>query len=171
MSGEAKASTELCELLHALSCGIKYRGCGTIALLLQSRLAAALVVICVGMYMSRLPISCCDKGVANASHGCFQVPNGEITSHQLRVLGNLIKPYGDELGVGDITTRANFQLRGITLGDADKVIQAVQECGLSNVQSGNLANYSCLDAVLQALLRVGEAHKTACARLPLRAFL
>ena len=68
------------------------------------------------------------------------MPNGEITSHQLRVLGNQIKPYGDELGVGDITTRGNFQLRGITLGDADKVIQAVQECGLSNVQSGEQCN-------------------------------
>ena len=66
-----------------------------------------------------------------------QVPNGEITSNQLRVLGSQIKPYG-EMGVGDITTRANFQLRGITLEDADKVIQAVQACGLSNVQTGGL---------------------------------
>lgn len=66
----------------------------------------------------------------------LQVPNGEITSEQLRVLGNLIKPYGDEIGVGDITTRANFQLRGIPLGDADMVAKKVQECGLSNVQTG-----------------------------------
>ena len=65
------------------------------------------------------------------------MPNGEVTSNQLRVLGSQIKPYG-EMGVGDITTRANFQLRGITLEDADKVIQAVQACGLSNVQTGGL---------------------------------
>lgn len=64
------------------------------------------------------------------------MPNGEITSTQLRVLGNLIKPYGDEQGVGDITSRANFQLRGITVADSDKVMKAVQECGLSSVMSG-----------------------------------
>jgi len=34
-----------------------------------------------------------------------QVPNGEITSKQLRVLGEQLKPFGDELGVGDITSR------------------------------------------------------------------
>lgn len=66
----------------------------------------------------------------------LKVPNGEITSTQLRVLGNLIKPYGDEQGVGDITSRANFQLRGITVADSDKVMKAVQECGLSSVMSG-----------------------------------
>ena len=66
----------------------------------------------------------------------MQVPNGEITSTQLRVLGNLIKPYGDEQGVGDITSRANFQLRGIPLGDSAMVAEKVQECGLSNVMTG-----------------------------------
>lgn len=64
------------------------------------------------------------------------MPNGEITSHQLRTLGNLQKPYGDEQGVGDITSRANFQLRGIPLKDADMVVKAVQDCGLSSVMSG-----------------------------------
>ena len=66
----------------------------------------------------------------------MQVPNGEITSAQLRVLGKLIKPYGDEQGVGDITSRANFQLRGITVADSDKVMKAVQDCGLSSVMTG-----------------------------------
>lgn len=68
------------------------------------------------------------------------MPNGEITSSQLRTLGTLLKPYGDELGVGDITSRANFQLRGIPMDDADMVCKAVQECGLSNVMSGELSN-------------------------------
>lgn len=66
----------------------------------------------------------------------LQVPNGEITSSQLRVLGNLQRPYGDEQGVGDITSRANFQLRGIPMSDADMVVKAVQDCGLSSVMSG-----------------------------------
>ena len=78
----------------------------------------------------------CSRGITLQRTVGMQVPNGEITSRQLRVLGELMKPYGDEQGVGDITTRANFQMRGITLEDAPKVIEAVQACGLSNVQSG-----------------------------------
>ena len=37
----------------------------------------------------------------------------------------------------NVYCRANFQLRGITLDKADEVIKAVQDCGLSNVMSGD----------------------------------
>lgn len=39
-----------------------------------------------------------------------QVPNGEMTSEQLRFLGDCIAPYGAD-GCADITTRANIQAR------------------------------------------------------------
>jgi sulfite reductase beta subunit-like hemoprotein len=52
----------------------------------------------------------------------MQVPNGELTSAQLRALGDQIKPLGAD-GCGDITTRANIQLRGMTLAEADKIFQ------------------------------------------------
>ena len=42
-----------------------------------------------------------------------QVPAGDLTVDQLRFLGDCIKPL--EGGCGDITTRANIQLRGVTL--------------------------------------------------------
>jgi sulfite reductase beta subunit-like hemoprotein len=38
-----------------------------------------------------------------------QVPNGELTSEQLRFLGESIAPYGED-GCADITTRANIQV-------------------------------------------------------------
>ena len=61
------------------------------------------------------------------------MPNGEITSKQLRVLGEQLKPFGDELGVGDITSRyaqievgnldANKRFRGAVSSDVGVVIE------------------------------------------------
>ena len=64
-----------------------------------------------------------------------QVPNGELTSTQLRSLGEIIKPYG-EAGCGDITTRANIQLRGIKLDDASDAIKKIEAMGLTTFMSG-----------------------------------
>lgn len=50
-----------------------------------------------------------------------QVPNGELNAKQLRFLGDQIAHL--EGGCGDITTRANVQLRGMTLGEADKIFE------------------------------------------------
>lgn len=67
------------------------------------------------------------------SQTCFvapQVPNGDLTVKQLRYLGDCIAPFGDK-GCGDITTRANAQLRGVTLAEADNICQGLVEHGLS----------------------------------------
>ena len=40
-------------------------------------------------------------------------------------------------GCGDITTRANFQIRGISLDNADKIFHGLRDVGLSSVQSGD----------------------------------
>ncbi|PSC71680.1 ferredoxin-nitrite reductase [Micractinium conductrix] len=65
----------------------------------------------------------------------LKVPNGEMTSEQLRFLGDCIAPYGAD-GCADITTRANIQLRGVTLEDADHIIAGLQERGLTSFMSG-----------------------------------
>ena len=51
---------------------------------------------------------------------CLQVPNGELSAPQLRWLGDSIANLEGD-GCGDITTRANIQLRGMTLAEADKI--------------------------------------------------
>lgn len=65
----------------------------------------------------------------------LKVPNGELTSEQLRFLGDCIAPYGED-GCADITTRANIQLRGVTLEDADTIIAGLQQRGLTSFMSG-----------------------------------
>ena len=68
----------------------------------------------------------------------MQVPNGELNAQQLRFLGDAIAPFG-EAGCGDITTRANVQLRGMTLAEADQIFAGLQRVGLSSVQTGGFA--------------------------------
>ena len=53
----------------------------------------------------------------------------------MRRLAACIRPYGDK-GCGDITTRANIQLRGITMEDASSVFSEVQDMGLTSVMTG-----------------------------------
>lgn len=65
----------------------------------------------------------------------LKVPNGVLDASQLRALAQCIEPYGVD-GCGDITTRANIQLRGIPLDDADRVIETLRETGLSSFMSG-----------------------------------
>lgn len=53
--------------------------------------------------------------------GC-QVPNGELSSKQLRFLGDQIAHLGAK-GCADITTRANIQLRGMDLADSAAIFE------------------------------------------------
>lgn len=64
-----------------------------------------------------------------------QLPNGEVTSDQLRYAASVIRPYGED-GCADITTRANLQLRGVRLQDADSVIQGLIDHNMTSFQSG-----------------------------------
>ncbi|MEN9206625.1 MAG: hypothetical protein Q6K31_00450, partial [Gloeomargarita sp. GMQP_bins_14] len=65
----------------------------------------------------------------------LRLPNGIITSHQLRILAQIIDRYGEE-GSADITTRQNLQLRGIVIEDLPATLEALHHCGLTSVQSG-----------------------------------
>ncbi|OKH24300.1 ferredoxin--nitrite reductase [Chroogloeocystis siderophila] len=65
----------------------------------------------------------------------MRIPNGVITSHQLRVLGEIVQRYGDD-GNADITTRQNIQLRGIRIEDVPDIFSRFRAAGLTSVQSG-----------------------------------
>ena len=77
----------------------------------------------------------------------LRTPNGLINSKLMRLYADTVEPYGPETGVVDITTRQNIQLRGISLAEADTVID--------NLHALNQTSYhSALDNVC------------ACARAP-----
>lgn len=57
----------------------------------------------------------------------LRTPNGIVTSELLRFYADSIEPYGPELGVVDITTRQNIQLRGVTVEDAPAIIDGLHE--------------------------------------------
>lgn len=65
----------------------------------------------------------------------LRVPNGILTSAQLRTLGEIVDRYGEN-GNGDITTRQNLQIRGILIEDIPDIFERLSACGLTSVQSG-----------------------------------
>jgi len=65
----------------------------------------------------------------------MRLPNGILTSNQMRVLAEIVQRYGDD-GNADITTRQNIQLRGIRLEDLPYIFDRLGAVGLTSVQSG-----------------------------------
>ncbi|ARV57606.1 ferredoxin--nitrite reductase [Nostocales cyanobacterium HT-58-2] len=65
----------------------------------------------------------------------LRMPNGILTSEQMRVLAEVVQRYGDD-GSADITTRQNIQLRGIRIEDLPEIFQKFHAVGLTSVQSG-----------------------------------
>lgn len=57
------------------------------------------------------------------------IPNGLLTSHQLRVIGQITKKHARNLA--DITTRQNIQLHWLTIDSLVEVVDALTEIGLS----------------------------------------
>jgi len=57
------------------------------------------------------------------------LPNGMLTAHQLRVIGELTKKYARNLA--DITTRQNIQLHWLTIEALPEVVDALTAIGLS----------------------------------------
>lgn len=57
------------------------------------------------------------------------MPNGMLTSHQSRVIGELTRKHGRNLI--DITTRQNIQLHWLTIGSLVEVVDALTEINLS----------------------------------------
>lgn len=65
----------------------------------------------------------------------LRLPNGIITSEQMRVLGTIVRRYGED-GSADITTRQNLQLRGIRFEDIPDIFDRLKQVGLTSIQSG-----------------------------------
>lgn len=65
----------------------------------------------------------------------MRIPNGILTSGQMRVLAEVAQRYGED-GNADITTRQNIQLRGIRIEDLPDIFQKFEQAGLTSIQSG-----------------------------------
>lgn len=65
----------------------------------------------------------------------MRIPNGILTSDQMRVLGEVVRSLGDD-GNADITTRQNIQIRGVRIEDLPDIFKRFKAVGLTSVQSG-----------------------------------
>ncbi len=65
----------------------------------------------------------------------MRLPNGIITSGQMRVLAEVVQRYGED-GCADITTRQNIQLRGIRIEDVPDIFRRFKDAELTSIQSG-----------------------------------
>ena len=57
------------------------------------------------------------------------LPNGLLTSHQLRIIANITKRYARNQA--DITTRQNIQLHWLTIEDIPEIVDTLDKIGLS----------------------------------------
>nr|P38500.1 RecName: Full=Ferredoxin--nitrite reductase, chloroplastic; Flags: Precursor [Betula pendula]CAA42690.1 ferredoxin--nitrite reductase [Betula pendula] len=65
----------------------------------------------------------------------LKLPNGVTTSAQTRYLASVIRKYGKD-GCADVTTRQNWQIRGVVLSDVPEILKGLDEVGLTSLQSG-----------------------------------
>lgn len=71
----------------------------------------------------------------------LRIPNGILSSNQLRVIAEITQRYCQaggfqDQGNADITTRQNLQLRGIRIEDMGDIIARLRQADLTSVQSG-----------------------------------
>lgn len=65
----------------------------------------------------------------------LKLPNGVTTSEQTRYLASVIRKYGED-GCADVTTRQNWQIRGVVLPDVPEILKGLDAVGLTSLQSG-----------------------------------
>ena len=65
----------------------------------------------------------------------LRLPNGITNADSMRFYADSVEKYGPELGVVDITTRQNIQLRGVALEDADAIIDGLHARGHTSLHS------------------------------------
>ncbi|PKA55447.1 ferredoxin-nitrite reductase [Apostasia shenzhenica] len=65
----------------------------------------------------------------------MKLPNGVTTSEQTRYLASVVAAYGRD-GCADVTTRQNWQIRGIQLPEVPTILDGLATVGLSSLQSG-----------------------------------
>jgi sulfite reductase (ferredoxin) len=59
----------------------------------------------------------------------IRIPNGLLTSHQLRTIANISSEFGN--GVADITVRQNIQLHWVRIESVPELLERLQSIGLS----------------------------------------
>lgn len=65
----------------------------------------------------------------------LKLPNGVTTSEQTRYLAEVVGKYGEQ-GCADVTTRQNWQIRGVVLPDVPEIVAGLGRVGLTSLQSG-----------------------------------
>lgn len=65
----------------------------------------------------------------------LKLPNGVTTSEQTRYLASVVEGYGKD-GCADVTTRQNWQIRGVQLPDVPAIMDGLAAVGLTSLQSG-----------------------------------
>ncbi|XP_073028782.1 ferredoxin--nitrite reductase, chloroplastic-like [Primulina eburnea] len=65
----------------------------------------------------------------------LKLPNGVSTTAQVRYLASVIRKYGKD-GCADVTTRQNWQIRGVVLPDVPEILKGLEAVGLTSLQSG-----------------------------------
>ncbi|KAK6136905.1 hypothetical protein DH2020_029350 [Rehmannia glutinosa] len=65
----------------------------------------------------------------------LKLPNGVTTSAQTRYLASVIRKYGED-GCAGVTTRQNWQIRGVVLPDVPEILKGLGRVGLTSLQSG-----------------------------------
>jgi ferredoxin-nitrite reductase len=65
----------------------------------------------------------------------LKVPNGIVNSDQMRFYADSVEKYGPDMGVVDITTRQNIQLRGVKIEDAPDIIDGLHARNQTTLQS------------------------------------
>jgi len=66
----------------------------------------------------------------------LRVTNGIVTSEQMRFYADSVEPFGPAVGVIDVTTRQNIQLRGLSLEAAADVIDGLHALNQTCIQTG-----------------------------------
>ena len=64
----------------------------------------------------------------------LKLPNGMTTSVPTWYLASVIRLYREE-GCADVTTRQNWQIRGVVLPDVPEILKGLAEVGLTSLQS------------------------------------
>jgi len=64
----------------------------------------------------------------------MRIPNGLLTSDQMRVLASVVEKCAEH-GVADITTRQNIQIRSFPIEDVPEMFEKFRAVGLTSVQS------------------------------------
>ncbi len=59
----------------------------------------------------------------------IRIPNGMMTSHQLRTIADLTRRYAN--GIADLTVRQNIQLHWVTIETLPEVIEGLWQVGLN----------------------------------------